>query len=249
MSSVLTDQSVVTTNGDAWDEVEGYALTNNKILLLSGEFKYALYDCLTKKADIQGSFPETQNQENISLNQIYSYWFTSVGDGTNVLYYSLQDKCIKTFDLSKPNEGAQPWSTGELAVNQEHIHNFIWIHNMKTEKDTVLFLHMLDNDKVALEKIRKGESSSRKGEVEVRNINWMMRDDQDRLYFACNTEGKNFPIYIAHSEGITKFTFTTDYDATFVEFGFLTETKMFLLFNQGDKATVGCYLINVGNLN
>ena len=120
---------------------------------------------------------------------------------------------------------------------------------MKTEKDTVMFLHMLDNDKVALEKIKKGESSVRKGEVEVRNINWMMRDDQDRLYFACNTEGKNFPIYIAHSDGITKFQFTTDYDATFVEFGFLSETKMFLLFNQGDKATVGCYLINVGNLN
>ena len=91
MSSVLTDQSVLTVTGEPWDELEGYALTNNKILLISGEFKYMLYNCLTKTADIQGVFPETQNPENISLNQIYSYWFTSIGE-TNVLYYSLMTK-------------------------------------------------------------------------------------------------------------------------------------------------------------
>lgn len=247
MSSVLTDQSVITTQGEAWDEVEGYALTNNKILLISGEFKYVLYDCLTKNAESQGSFPETQNPENISLNQIYAYWFTSIG-GTNVLYYSLTDKVIKSFDLAKPDNGAHNWSSGNIEVNQEHIHNFIWLHNMENEKDTCLFLHMLDNDKVALEKVKKGEGATRLGEQEVRNINWMMKDG-DKLYFACNTEGKNFPIFIAHSEGITRFHFTTDFDATFVEFGFLTENKMFLLFNQGDKATVGCYLINIGALD
>ena len=103
----------------------------------------------------------------------------------------------------------------------------------------------MDDQTVALEKIQEGGNAERLGEAKLKNVNWMMKDESDRLYFACNTDGKNFPIYIAHDKGITKLNFSTDLNATFVEFGFLSEDKMFLLFNQGEKDKLGCYLLNL----
>lgn len=74
----------------------------------------------------------------------------------------------------------------------------------------------------------------------MKNVNQMYKD-KNRLFFACNNEGKNYPIYIAHTNGISKIDFTIQNEYTFVEFGFLQDDLMFVMYNEGEKAIVGCY--------
>lgn len=205
-----------------------------------------MYDSLSGNAHNQGQLPETLKEDQLRINQIYSYWFCHL-EGDKILYYSLNDKCLKTFDLSSPDSMATKWSADAIEVNPEFIHNFIWVHYVK-DSNCVYMLHMLTNDKVAYDHIKENGTATRIAEVDCRNVNWMMKD-KDRLFFACNTEGKNMPLYMAHKTGISKIQFDCNSDVTFIEFGYLKDNLMFLLYNEGEKATVGCYLLHLGAID
>ena len=49
--------------------------------------------------------------------------------------------------------------------------------------------------------------------------------------------------------GLKTLTFDTQKDVTFIEFGFLKDNLMFMLFNEGEQSTVGCYLIQLGSID
>jgi hypothetical protein len=46
-----------------------------------------------------------------------------------------------------------------------------------------------------------------------------------------------------------KMSFDTMKDVTMIEFGFLKNNLMFLLYNEGEQSAVGCYLVHLGATN
>jgi hypothetical protein len=110
-------------------------------------------------------------------------------------------------------------------------------------------LHNVADQSVQCDSIKQGQSAEKKFNQEVRNINWMLKEDGE-MYLGCNTDARNFPIYIVNSEGILRtMTFDTQKDVTFIEFGFLRDKTMFLIYNEGEKAVVGTFMINLNAVN
>lgn len=201
---------------------------------------------MTNQADYQGQIKnEELGPDDLRVNMMYTYWFTQM-DGDIILYYSIKNECLRTFDLSKPNQDSKQWSGNDIKVDRDHVHNFIWLHYDSDEKAAYL-LHNAGPDKVKMDKIVEGGAAIGLGEVDCKNTNWMYKAPGTKLFFACNNEGKNFPIFMAHKNGITKINMEISSDVTLIEMGFLTDNKMVLIWNAGEKAEVGCFLVNLGN--
>ena len=138
------------------------------------------------------------------------------------------------------------------------MHTFIWLsYNPKT--DNAILMHHIDENKVRADLISKDGSPSQICEIEVKNINWVLKEEE-RYYLACNTDSRNFPIYMITENGtfcpknwiffltilgMRKMSFDTMKDVTMIEFGFLKDNLMFLLYNEGEQSAVGCYLIQL----
>lgn len=244
MSSVLTSHSKVKVQANHFPEVETYAFTNTKILLLSENFQYVLYNSLTCKVDAEGQLPETQGKNDLRVNTVFSYWWCQYTDNT-ILYYSIQDECLKLFDLMKPDGIPKKWSCGAIKVQKKNIHNFIWQYYDQPTK-TAYLLHENDENtgKIRLDKILQNSSAEKIATCNCNNVNMILKGPGCKLFFADNDKGKNFPIYMAHSTGICKINFEVQSDVNIVDFGFQKDEQMVVLYNAVHKTEVGCFLID-----
>merc|ERR1711935_318046 len=188
------------------EHVEHYALPNNTILIISDKWDYLLWDGLRERTIKEGRFPE--NESHSGICSIYSYWFSNI-NYEEIIYFSQTDKCLKKFNLEKPQEGAIKWSD-ELDIKEE-FNFFMWVHyNRTTQK--VLILHMVTFDKVQLVEVAENGKAVVKAEVDIKNVNCVGQQG-DEFYFGSNVED-NMPIYRATSEGITKISFEIESDVT-----------------------------------
>ena len=104
----------------------------------------------------------------------------------------------------------------------------MWVHYIR-ETQSVLILHMTSFDKVQLMEVKKEGDPRIISDVEIKNIN-CVHQQGDCFYFASNVED-NMPIYIATIKGIKKISFEIKSDVTPIEFGFLKEGLLFMLYN------------------
>jgi hypothetical protein len=92
------------------------------------------------------------------------------------------------------------WSSdAEYSVVQDLMHTFIWL-SYNPETENAILMHHTDESKVRADLISKGGSPNQICEIEVKNINWVLKE-QDRCYLACNTDSRNFPIYMITENG------------------------------------------------
>ena len=222
------------------ENIEHYALSNNTILIVTENWEYVLWDGLREETISQGKFPE--NKEHSGICSIYSYWFSHINN-EKIVYFSQTDKCLKTWDLTNkdPNQTAEQWP-GLIDVKEE-FNFFMWVHFIRSS-GKVLILHMISFERVALIECDRDGAQREISQIEIKNVN-CVHVQGDQFYFASNVED-NMPIYIASAEGIKKIQFEIKSDVTLIEFGFLKEDLMFLLYNANEVADTGAYLINIG---
>ena len=85
-----------------------------------------LYNSLTNQADYQGQIKnEELGPDDLRVNMMYTYWFTQM-DGDIILYYSIKNECLRTFDLSKPNQDSKQWSGNDIKVDRDQ-QILVWI--------------------------------------------------------------------------------------------------------------------------
>jgi len=222
------------------EHVEHYALNNNTILIISDKWDFLLWDGLREIKISDGKFEE--KEEHSGICSIYSYWFSNINH-EEIIYFSQSDQCLKTFDLYHPQNKAKRWGPPNLEIKEE-FNFFMWVHyNRKTQ--TVLILHMTSFDKVKLIQVTKNGVISDLGEVDIKNVN-CVNQQEDKFYFASNVED-TMPIYIADETGIERMNFNVESDVTLIEFGFLKENIMFILYNANEEADSGVFLINLSS--
>ena len=217
------------------------------MLVLSQNLDYVYLD--SSKGDVisQGKFPENVGQDALPINGVYCYWFCDYDGEGKILFYSIERKGIYLFDLNFPSSKAQAWSSGQIEVNAEYMHNFIWL-NYDQENDECLLLHNKNDQSIGCYVIKKDAVPEDKFTQDIRNANLLLKEG-NMLFLACNTDARNFPIYMISRDGLKTFTFETKIDATIIEIGFLNENLMFFLYNEGETAAVGVFLIQLGNFD
>ena len=122
-------------------------------------------------------------------------------DEATVLFYSHSKKGLYLFDLLKPDSKPVRWNSDtDYNVNPDLMHTFIWLtYNPETEN--AILMHHIDEGKIRVYLISKGAVPTMICEIEMKNINWILKE-KDRCYIACNTDSKNFPIYMINEQGI-----------------------------------------------
>ena len=222
------------------ESIEHYALSNNTILIVTENWEYVLWDGLREMTISQGKFPE--NKDHSGICSIYSYWFSHINN-EKIIYFSQTDNCLKIWDLTNPDSNQKAESyPGRIEIKEE-FNFFMWVHYIR-ETGKVLILHMVSFERVVQIEVDKEGVQREIAQVDIKNVN-CVHVQGDQFYFASNVED-NMPIYIASVDGIKKIQFEIKSDVTQIEFGFLKEDLMFLLYNANEVADTGAFLINIG---
>jgi len=217
MSSILTTKAEVDFKND-FEEPEAYKIAKGRMLVLSQNLDYIYLDSSKGEVISQGEFPEKANQDSLPINGVYTYWFCDYDGEGQILFYSIERKGIYLFDLTKPSSNPVPWSTGTIEVNPEYMHNFIWL-SYDPEHQDCLLLHNKNDQSIGCYLIKKDQAPVELFTQDVRNANIILKEG-NTLFVACNTDARNFPIYMISRNGLKTFTFETKIDATIIEIGF-----------------------------
>ena len=74
MSSILTSKTVIDFETGDFPEPEAYTLVSGKLLILSENLQYILYDSRDGKTLAKGQFPEELPEDALPINAPYTYW-------------------------------------------------------------------------------------------------------------------------------------------------------------------------------
>jgi hypothetical protein len=222
------------------EHIETYALPNNVLLIFSESWDYVMWDGLRGKVMYEGKFPESE--DNSSILSIYSYWFTQIS-AEKILYYSPTENKLKVFNF-QTGKVISTWSAS-FTINPE-FNFFNWICYYPEDKKARI-LHMTEFSKAAVHDIYESGEVKEVGTVDLINGNCICEHEKTLLYATQANESSPLVIHTLNKDHMNKITFEFTESITPIEFGFIREDLLFILYNANDKPDSGVYLINIGN--
>lgn len=221
------------------EHIETYALPNNVLLIFSEAWDYIMWDGLRGKIMYEGKFPESE--EHSSILSIYSYWFTQIS-AEKILYYSPTHNKLKIYNF-QTGKVIGEWSAS-FTINPE-FNFFNWICYYPEDKKCRV-LHMTEFSKAAVDDIYESGEVKRVGEVDLINGNCICEHEKTLLYATQANESSPLVIHTLTKDHMNKITFEFTDNITPIEFGFIREDLLFILYNANDKPDSGVYLVNIG---
>lgn len=222
------------------EHIETYALPNNILLIFSECWDYVMWDGLRGKILYEGKFPE--HEDHSSILSIYSYWFTQLS-AEKILYYSSTHNKLKVYDFQS-KKIIKEWSAS-FTINPE-FNFFNWMCYYPDDKKCRI-LHMTEFSKAAIHDIYENGTINEVGSVDLINGNCICEHEKTLLYATQANESSPLVINTLNKEHMNKITFEYSENITPIEFGFIKDDVIFVLYNSNDKPDSGVYLINIGN--
>jgi hypothetical protein len=219
--------------------IETYALPNNVLLIFSDCWDYIMWDGLRGKIMYEGKFPE--HEDHSSILSTYSYWFTQIST-EKILYYSPTNNRLKVYNFQTASIISE-WSAS-FTINPES-NFFNWLCYYPEDKKCRI-LHMTEFSKAAVHDIYEDGTVTEVGSVDLINGNCICEHEKTLLYATQANEKSPFIIHTLNKDHMNKITFEFSESITPVEFGFIKDNLLFILYNADDKPDSGIYLIDIG---
>ena len=222
------------------EHIETYALPNNVLLIFSESWDYIMWDGLRGTIMYEGKFPEHEDQS--SILSIYSYWFTQIS-AEKILYYSPTHEKLKIYNFQTGSVIGE-WSA-KFTINPE-FNFFNWMCYYPDEKKCRV-LHMTEFSKAAVTDIFENGQVKEVGTVDLINGNCICEHEKTLLYATQANESSPLVIHTLNKTHMSTITFNFTDNITPIEFGFIKDDVLFILYNSNDKPESGVYLVNIGN--
>lgn len=243
--SLLRNQGEVTLPFEA-EHLETYSLERNRVLIFSDQWDYVMWDGLRNKLVYEGRFPE-ESEETSAILSIYSFWFTQITQ-EKILYYSPTKKTFRIYNFQTASIEAN-WGSATFEINPE-FNFFMWIKNYRHDdpsKNKIRVLHMIELSKAAIDDIYESGEIKRVDEFDLINANCICEHGDGLLFGTQANETGPMVIHTLNGENHQTISFTFEDNICPVEFGFIREGYLFVIYNHNEVPDSGIYIINIGD--
>ena len=227
------------------EHLETYSLERNRVLIFSDRWDYVMWDGLRNKMVFEGRFPD-ESEENSAILSIYSFWFTQLTQ-EKILYYSPTKKSFRIFNfLTKEIE--EDWGSASFEVNSD-FNFFMWIKNYYDHdpaKNKIRVLHMIELSKAAIDDVYQDGTVTRVDEFDLINANCICEHGDGLIFGTQAQESGPMVIHTMTKDHHTTISFEFDENICPIEFGFIREGYLFIIYNNNEQPDSGIYIINIG---
>lgn len=232
-------------------EVHPYRLFDNYILTITENFEYQVMTAMDTATNnvidstnlyASGTFPEDPKEAYYILGP--ETFFFDVVNKNEIIYYSPTDKNIKQFNLKTATVTGTFDCT--LDLNRDN-YVFMSLVYYKAE-NKVRLLHTKDQNNITLREIKADGSEEVIQEIAMKNVNCMVRNE-GRCFYASQIlykEPMRIGFFSADKIGTISFDIKEE-DVTPLDFGFLNETTVLIVYNSNADTGNGLYVLNLND--
>lgn len=218
---------------------EPYALSGNRILIISENWEYIIRDGLNQKTIFEGTLPEDKSHSTIC--SIYSYFFFELSY-SKIVYYSRTNNTFKFYNFETKSVEKEVKNHFKIEKDFE----FFMFLEYKEETQRFYLVHMKEFSKCSIETCSEKNTADvlTIAEFELSNPNCIYYDRRI-LYFGTQTseqspirmhflkDGLYFSLDFSHNENIQ-----------ILDAGFYQSDIIYILYNHNEIPESGTFFIS-----